>query len=499
MAAPVEQQRVTWEEVQDQTAREDRRSRIEREHERYRDFFEFAPDAFLVTDSAGVIVEANRAASELFEIQRRFLVGKPLVSFVAPHERRRFRRDLAALASTRAVQERQYELMPREGPPRVAEISVVYGFDDGEPALRWVIRDVTERRQVELELRLLADELEARVTSRTAVLEQAKRQLELVVGQIPAGVVIAEAPAGRVVLANERARELLGAEAAVAGDLLKRVLNGEQIEGELIEAEGEGGTGRTLEVRAAPVCGRGRRVVSAVATFVDVTERERRERAEREFISNAAHELRTPLAAITSGLEVLQAGAKDDPEVRDTFLEHLERQCNRLNRLVPALLMLARAQMRQTIVEREVIPLRPLLDELAAELRPPSAVEVAVDCDPKLAVLANRTLTEQALWNVAMNAERYTTTGSIRLAARGDHGWAAIEVRDTGPGIDEEDRDRVFERFYRGESAAPGVGLGLAIVRESVRAMGGSVTIDSAPDGGTTARIRLPATTLEEA
>jgi two-component system sensor histidine kinase VicK len=300
------------------------------------------------------------------------------------------------------------------------------------------------------------------------------------------------------VVANRRAHELLGSEIPVGRDLFARALAGELIEGELIELAGEDAAERTLEVRAAPVRGRGRRIVSAVATFVDVTERERRERAEREFISNAAHELRTPLAAITSALEVLQGGGKEDPEARDRFLSHLEQQCNRLNRLVPGLLMLARAQMRQATMEHEVIPLRPLLDALVAELHPAPGIAVAVDCDPQLAVVANRTLTEQVLWNLAANAERYTSAGSIELNAREDGGWAAIEVRDTGPGIDEHDLDRVFERFYRGEGTAPGFGLGLAIVHESVTAMGGSVAIASEPGRGTSAEIRLPAATLAE-
>ena len=445
-----------------------------------------------------MIIEANRAASRLFDVPHRFLVAKPLASFVAVGERRAFRRDLIELKRTHGIQELRYELKPRTGSRRFVEVAVAYGFEGERVAFRWVIRDVTDRRQVELELRLLADELEARVASRTAVLEQAKSQLELVVEQIPAGVVIVEAPDARVVVANRRAHELLGPEISVGRDLFARALAGELIEGELIELAGEDGARRTLEVRAAPVRGPRGRIVSAVGTFVDVTERERREQAEREFISNAAHELRTPLAAITSALEVLQAGGKEDPEARDTFLTHLEQQCNRLNRLVPGLLMLARAQMREATLEHEVIPVRPLLDALVAELHPTPGVAVAVDCDPQLAVVANRTLTEQALWNIAVNAERYTSAGSIELNAREDGGWAAIEVRDTGPGIDELDLDRVFERFYRGEGTAPGFGLGLAIVHESVTAMGGSVAIASEPGRGTAAEIRLPAATLAE-
>ena len=468
---------------------------LERQFDRYRDLFELAPDAFVVTDARGMIVEANRAASDLFGIEGGFLVAKPLATFVAPGDRRRFRKDLVELERTRGTEGREYELTPRNGPPRFVEISVVYGFDAEAPALRWVIRDVTERRQAEIELRLLADELEARVAQRTAVLEQAKSQLELVIAQIPTGVVISESPDANAVVANHRARELLGQELAAAQEPLSRALGGETIDAELVRTSGADGVERTVEVRAAPVLRR-RRIVSAVVTFDDATERERRERAEREFVSNAAHELRTPLAAITSAVEVLQGSASDDPEARETFLAHIERQCDRLNRLVPALLLLARAQMGQTTVDKEVILVRPLLEGLAQGLRPHEGVEVEVVCDPQLAVIANRTLFEQAVWNLAMNAERHTAAGSIELVATEDDGSASIIVGDTGSGIEPADLDRVFDRFYRGNGDGEGFGLGLAIVREAVRAMGGSIEIESDSVNGTAARIRLPAARL---
>ena len=102
----------------------------------------------------------------------------------------------------------------------------------------------------------------------------------------------------------------------------------------------------------------------------DLTEQERRELAEREFVSNAAHELRTPLTTIIGAVEVLQAGAKDDPVERDRFLGHIEREAARLARLARALLTLARAHAGQEQPRSEPIALRPLLQEVADDLRP---------------------------------------------------------------------------------------------------------------------------------
>jgi signal transduction histidine kinase len=108
-------------------------------------------------------------------------------------------------------------------------------------------------------------------------------------------------------------------------------------------------------------------------------------------------------------------------------------------------------------------------------------------------VLTNRALLEQAVQNVAENAAKYTTSGTIQLAAYAEQGEAEISVQDSGPGIAADERQRVFERFYRGQGAGDtGSGLGLAIVRAAVGALDGKVELDSKVGEGTTVRIRLP-------
>src|SRR3954449_10989652 len=128
----------------------------------------------------------------------------------------------------------------------------------------------------------------------------------------------------------------------------------------------------------------------------DLTEQERRDRAEREFVSNAAHELRTPLTTIIGAVEVLQAGAKEDPVERDRFLAHIERESARLARLARALLTLARAHAGQERPRLEPVELAPLLEEVADDLRPRDGVAVEVECPTDLAASVNRDLLEQA-------------------------------------------------------------------------------------------------------
>ena len=223
-----------------------------------------------------------------------------------------------------------------------------------------------------------------------------------------------------------------------------------------------------------------------------MAERVRQESAEREFVTNAAHELQSPLTAIVSAIEVLQAGAKDTPD-RDVFLDHIERASARLARLVRALLVLARAQSGTEAPRTELVALEPLLAEVASSLKTAEGVSVDVSGPPDAAVLGNRDLIEQAVLNVAENAAKYTEEGRIELAAHLAGGGAEISISDTGRGIPSADQDRVFQRFYRGEvDAAGGSGLGLAIARAATEAMGGEVELESTQGKGTVVRFRFP-------
>jgi signal transduction histidine kinase len=147
----------------------------------------------------------------------------------------------------------------------------------------------------------------------------------------------------------------------------------------------------------------------------------------------------------------------------------------------------------------ETVELGPLLREVAVELHPHEGVSLDVEVPDGLAVYSNRDLLEQALRNLGENAAKHTARGSVVLRAYGDGHAVTVEVEDSGPGISPEVQRHVFDRFYRGERDAQGFGLGLAIVRESVRTLGGRIELDSSPGEGTVFRILLaPARVREE-
>lgn len=247
-----------------------------------------------------------------------------------------------------------------------------------------------------------------------------------------------------------------------------------------------------LEISTAPIVGESGEPIGGLAVLRDVTSRVEFERTERDFVTNAAHELQSPLAVIISAVEVLRAGAKEGPE-RDVFLDHIDKASHRLARALRALLVLARAQSGIELPREEIVPLEPLLEQIAGDLRPAEGVEVRVSCPPGAALVTNRGLLEQAILNLAENAAKHTSAGSIELTVRASDAATEITVADSGPGIPALERPRVFERFYRGAAHhGDGSGLGLAIVRAAADSIGAELELESSPGEGTIVNLRLP-------
>lgn len=197
---------------------------------------------------------------------------------------------------------------------------------------------------------------------------------------------------------------------------------------------------------------------------------------------------------ICGTVEILKAEA-EDPQLRDRFLAHLEREAARLTRLVVALLTLARVQSGIEAPERRRVDLAPLLETVAdAVAAPGGRRRPRVRCARALCVETNAELLAHALTNLAANAAKYDPQGEPELRARRAGDAVEIDVLDRGPGVDPDEREHVFERFARGrETGRDGFGLGLAIARDAVAALDGAVVLEPRPGGGTAARVTLPA------
>jgi signal transduction histidine kinase len=242
-----------------------------------------------------------------------------------------------------------------------------------------------------------------------------------------------------------------------------------------------------------------------LVVVADITDRMRLDAMRRDFVANASHELKTPTAGVLLLAESADQAARDgDTGQALAFLSQIRQEAERLKRLVGDLLDLSRLEAApdtDAITDaRRAVELA-----LAGHRRAAAAKGLTMDADftgaagQDVAVHAESTDIAIALDNLLSNAIAYTEHGSVTVAVHADDQTVRISVIDTGIGIPMADVERVFERFYRVDRArsrtSGGTGLGLALVRNVAERSGGTVSIESEPDAGTTVTLRLPRAT----
>ena len=299
---------------------------IQAERLRYRELFQLAPDAYLVTSPDGIIQEANEAAAQLLNLDAHRLIGKPLGVFVPPDARGEFRLRLARAAREGRMSDWETSLRPRRGAapvPVACTVAAVAGGGGPTTGLRWLVRDVSERRRAEENRQALVREEAARAEA-----ERQRAFLEAVVRHLPGGVILGEAPDGRIVMHNAEAERILrhplsaglaigefGALGMLLPDgspappqaypLARALLHGEAVADEEVRYRlGDGGTA-ILRCSASPVRGADGEVVAAVVSFTDATEELRTKRADA-FLADVGE----VLASSLESREILQQVAR---------------------------------------------------------------------------------------------------------------------------------------------------------------------------------------------
>lgn len=230
------------------------------------------------------------------------------------------------------------------------------------------------------------------------------------------------------------------------------------------------------------------------------TELRKLEQIRTEFVSNVTHELRTPLTSIRGYIETLRAGAIEDKNVSEKFLQIVDIEAERLFMLISDILQLSEIEGLNADTNVAPFDLSELIESVCALLKPNSDKSNIImhrETRDTITMTANQNRIKQLLINLIDNAIKYTSeNGSVTITASKEPGYIKIIVKDTGIGIHKEDLERIFERFYRvdkGRSrAVGGTGLGLSIVKHIVNLYNGDISVNSTLGSGTSFIARFP-------
>jgi two-component system, OmpR family, phosphate regulon sensor histidine kinase PhoR len=365
----------------------------------------------------------------------------------------------------------------------------------------------SEFTEVAVAFNEMADELE----STFEAIDLERKRLESVVEHLADGIVIVDA-VGRVVLMNLAAEKLLGLRRARSiGRTYAEVLRDYELAAVVREGQSmpeAGAAPRTTIVEM----GMPRHWVQAfsypipsdeapliLVVLRDVTEFRRTEAVRRDFVANVSHDLRTPIASLKALVETLLDGALEDPSVAREFLSRMEVEVDDLVRLVEELLQLSRVEAGQ--IELRIVAgyVGDVIRRVAERLRAQASlkeIEIRVDIPEDLPLADfDPERVEQVLVNLVHNAIKFTPRrGITAIAATSSEREIVVAVEDSGQGLDPQDVERVFERFYKADRsrAAAGSGLGLAIAKHMIQLHGGRIWVENDFGRGATFKFSLP-------
>lgn len=370
----------------------------------------------------------------------------------------------------------------------------------GEPGTRVLVESGSEVA----ELARVLNEMAQKTEEQLARISAERNRLDTILRGMGEGIMAADRE-GVITLVNPSFRDLFALQDEVEGKQIIDISRHPALQESfrIVLASGQerfeelqmhpSGRESTVLTHWVPLCENGV-VKGVIAVFHDISDIRRMEKIRKDFVANVSHELRTPVTIIKGYAETLLAGALENSEQSARFVTIINTHAERLASLISDLLTLSQLESGKVGLQSRPVLLHEIAEHAVALLEPKiQERRIMIDCSQLLeapAVLADPARLEQILVNLLDNAVKYTPAGgAVTMHAEPAGDEVRVAVKDTGIGIPPHDLPRIFERFYRVDTArsreAGGTGLGLSIVKHLVQLLGGTVAVVSSSHGST--------------
>ena len=463
--------------------------------------FDIAADGIIVFDHRQRIVRFNKGAETVFGYTKEEVTGKPIDILLPSRFTESHKDEMRAFAAegkqARLMGERRgISGRRKNGEEFPAEASISTAVVNGKPVFYTILRDISQRKQTEKELR------------------KSEERFRGIFEHTNDAILIINPMAGTIVDVNPIGCRMFGFSHAEMTKMMIADIHPKDSPrfrkfAQSVVKQGDGWTDELIcmtksgehisaEISASLVDFGDKRLM--IALFRDITERKKVEQMKSDFVSNVSHELRTPLTSMKLYTHLMMVNPKNN----EKYMQRMVREVERQEYIIEDLLRLSRLDHGDASLVLKPTDLNILAAEFVVDRAPLARTRQLTltfeGMDELPLVMADRNLVAQVLSVLITNALNYTPeNGRVTVTTTSkESNWAGFRVSDTGIGIDPEDREHLFERFYRGvvgrQSEEPGTGLGLAIAKEIIERHQGQIEIESTgvPGEGTTFTIWLP-------
>jgi PAS domain S-box-containing protein len=497
----------------DVTKMREQEDHLQEKERNFRELMEFFPEALIVMDTKGKILEVNKTFCEMGGYPEKAFIHKYIFQIPTriEHNMRAYLNLLDYLIRHETRRDIYFQWKHRDGNIRLGAARVKVIHIGGKKRLVGIFRDVTDIRKTEKELILSKIKAEAFFNALPDITFQLDSQGNILDYKADPGELYHQQE-GSII--NRNIRDLLPAELSQKTEsYIKKTFRESKLQ--LFEYSLKI-PGKGLRYYEARMVRSGRHEIIALIRNISDKKRmeaeliEAKEKAEEmnrlksAFLANMSHEIRTPMNAIIGFSDLLAKRLKDADTQKyaglirksSNILLHLIDDILLYSRLRSEKMYLKKSHFRPDILLREIIETFQLTDE---DLHLPLEAHMDASCRDRW-FLGDEVKIRQILTNLISNAIKYSSKGKIVITCKRDDPRLYFSVRDEGMGIPEEEREHIYERFYRGESVQrmniPGTGLGLSVVRELLQLMNGSIVLDTEPGKGTCFTVSIPLETV---